>query len=243
MRARISVCRLIGAKAPDMRVFLALMLALMLGACAAPVSRSGGDILVIGDSVMAWNRSAGADIGAVIETELVREVVSRARLGAQLRASGVASLGGLSIPAQLPGGRWNWIVMNGGANDLGFGCGCTRCDAEIDLLLAPDGADGAIADLIGAARATGAQVLWLGYYQAPQSRSFRGCRPGLVELERRIAAFARAQPGVVFLDAEDVMDPRDASLLATDRTHPSALGSAVIGRAVAAAIRRAAPGG
>lgn len=225
-----------------MRVALALILAVVLAGCAAPVSRSGGDILVIGDSVMAWNRSAGADIGAVVEAELGRDVVNRARLGAQLRAGGLASLGGVSIPAQVPDGRWNWIVMNGGANDLGFGCGCTRCDAEIDLLLAPDGSGGAIPDLIRAARATGAQVLWLGYYQAPQSRSFRGCRPGLVELERRIAAFALAQPGVAFLDAEDVMDPADASLLASDRTHPSARGSAVIGRALASAIRRASPG-
>ena len=160
-----------------------------------------------------------------------------------MRAGGLASIGGLAIPAQVPDGRWNWIVMNGGANDLGFGCGCLRCDAEIDLLLAPDGSGGAIPDLITAARATGARVLWLGYHAAPQSRSFRGCRPGLVELDRRIAAYARSQPGVFFLDAEAVMDPADARLLAADRTHPSALGSAVIGRALAQEIRRAQPGG
>jgi lysophospholipase L1-like esterase len=226
-----------------MRVFLALILGLVLAGCAAPVSRSGGDILVIGDSVMVWNRSDGADVGAALAGELRRDVVNRARLGAQVRPGGLASLGGLSIPAQLAPGRWNWIVMNGGANDLGFGCGCTRCDAEIDLLLAPDGSGGAILDLIGAARATGAQVLWLGYYQAPQSGSFRGCRPGLVKLERRIAAYARTQPGVFFIDAEDVMEPADEALLASDRTHPSPLGSAVIGRALAEAIRRAPPGG
>ena len=168
-----------------MRVVLALIFGLLLAGCAAPVSRTGGDILVIGDSVMAWNRSSGADVGAMIAAELGRDVVSRARLGAQVRPGGLASLGGLSIPAQLAPGRWNWIVMNGGANDLGFGCGCTRCDAEIDLLMAPDASGGAIPDLIRAGRATGAQVLWIGYYQAPQSRSFRGCRPGLVELDRK----------------------------------------------------------
>lgn len=92
--------------------------------------QTGGDILVIGDSVMAWNRSAAADTGSVLEGELGRNVVNRATLGAQIRAGGLGSLGGLSIPDQLSAGPWNWIAMNGGANDLGFSCGCTRCDAR-----------------------------------------------------------------------------------------------------------------
>lgn len=217
------------------RAIMVLALVLALAACGVAPRQTGGDILVIGDSVLAWNRASGGDVGSVIAAETGREVVSRATLGAQVRAGGLGALG-FSIPRQLPGGRWNWVVMNGGANDLGFSCGCTRCDAEIDLLISPDGRTGAIPDLIATARSQGARVIWAGYYQAPQSRSFRGCRPGLVELERRIAVHARQTPGVVFVDTEDVFDPRNRALYASDLTHPSPAGSAVIGRFLARQI-------
>ena len=221
-----------------MRRFLCLCCVLLIAACAAAPRSQNGDILVIGDSVLAWNRAAGADVGRVIRAELGRDVLSQATLGAQIRPGGLARLGGLSIPAQLPAGRWNWVVMNGGANDLGFSCGCTRCEDDIDLLISPDARTGAIPDLILTARRQGAQVLWAGYYAAPESRSFKGCRPGLVELERRIAAFARTQEGVFFLDTEEVFDPNRQDLFANDRTHPSAAGSAVIGRFLAQEIAR-----
>jgi acyl-CoA thioesterase I len=221
-----------------MRTVLVLCLLMILSSCGLAPRQSGGDILVIGDSVMAWNRSSGADIGSVIEAELGREVVSRAALGAQIRAGALGTLGGLSIPDQLSAGRWNWIVMNGGANDLGFSCGCTRCDAEIDLLISHDGTAGAIPDLIAKARLQQARVLWVGYYQTPNSSSFRGCRPGLVELERRIAAYVLTREGVFFIDSEYVFEPANPGLLAADRTHPSAAGSAVIGRFIAKEIAR-----
>jgi acyl-CoA thioesterase-1 len=224
-----------------MRPFIAFCLLMFTASCGLTPQQQGGEILVIGDSVMAWNRFSGADIGSAIEAELDRDVVNRAALGARIRtvgpgAGGLGAFGGRSIPDQLSAGPWTWIVMNGGANDLGLSCGCTRCDGEIDLLISKDATTGAIPDLIARARAQGAQVLWVGYYPAPDSRSFSGCRPGLVELERRIARHAATKEGVFFLDAEDVIDPANASLLASDRTHPSAEGSAVIGRYLAREI-------
>jgi lysophospholipase L1-like esterase len=219
-----------------MRTLFVLCLLVYVASCGLTPRQPGGDILIIGDSVMAWNRSADADIGRAMEAELERDVVNRAALGAQIRAGGLSSLGGLSIPDQLSAGPWNWIVMNGGANDLGFSCGCTRCDGEIDLLISGDATTGAIPDLIARARAQGAKVLWAGYYRAPDTTSFRGCRPGLVELERRIAIHARTTEGVFFFDTEDVLDPAKPSLLDKDRTHPSVEGSAVIGRFLAREI-------
>jgi acyl-CoA thioesterase I len=221
-----------------MRTVLVLCLLMGLSNCGLAPRQTGGDILVIGDSVMAWNRSSGADIGSVIEAELGRDVVSRAAFGAQIRASGLRALGGLSIPDQLSGDPWNWIVMHGGANDLGFSCDCTRCDAEIDMLISQDGSMGAIPDLITKARRQQARVLWVGYYQTPNSSSFRGCRPGLVELERRIAVYALMREGVFFFDSEDVFETTNLGLLAADRTHPSAAGSAVIGRFIAQEIAK-----
>ncbi len=219
-----------------MRTFLVLCLLMGLSNCGLASRQTDGDILVIGDSVMAWNRSGAGDIGSAMEAQLGREVVNRAALGAQIRAGSFGTLGGLSIPDQLSAGPWTWVVMNGGANDLGFSCGCTSCDAEIDLLISSDGTTGAIPDLIAKARRQQAKVLWVGYYEAPNSSAFRGCRPGLVELERRVAEYAQTHEGVFFIDSEDVFDPTNLGLFAPDQTHPSAAGSAVIGRFVAQEI-------
>ncbi|NEX47913.1 SGNH/GDSL hydrolase family protein [Pseudotabrizicola algicola] len=224
-----------------MRVVTVLCLVLVLCGCGLASRQTDGDILVIGDSVLAWNRGAGGDVGRVISAELRREVVNHAALGARLGRGGIGRFGGLNIPAQLPPGRWNWVVMNGGANDLGLTCGCTRCEAEIDRLISKDGRTGVIPDLISAARGRGARVLWAGYYAAPQSRSFRGCRPGLVELERRIALHAQMMDGVFFVDSEDVFDASNTSLFAADNTHPSVEGSAVIGRYLARQIAARTP--
>jgi len=202
-------------------------------ACSPGLRQSSGDILIIGDSVLAWNRATGADVGSGIATELQRDVVNRAALGARITGGG---FGRLSIPDQLSSGSWKWVVMNGGANDLGLSCGCTACDAEIDRLISPDAATGAIPDLIAKSRQLGARVLWVGYYKAPESRSFRGCRPALVEMERRIAEHARTREGIVFIDSEDVLDPSAPGLLAADKTHPSVRGSRIIARFIAQAI-------
>lgn len=213
---------------------IALFTLICLAGCGLVPKKQGGDILVIGDSVMAWNGFANADIGQVIADELDREVVNRAALGAQIDASGARSLLGLKIPAQLSSGRWNWVVMNGGANDLGGSCEGGNRDAVIDGLMSADATTGKIPALIARAQSQGAQVLWMGYYQAPKSTSFKGCRPALVELERRIALHAGLRDGFYFLDAEDAFDPTDDTLFASDLTHPSQKGSAVLGRFLAA---------
>lgn len=220
-----------------MRLFATLILITILAACTPGAPRSGGDILMIGDSVLAWNRTSGRDVGTALGESLDRTVTNRATPGAQIRKRGFASAVGLGISDQLVVQPWNWVVMNGGANDLGFTCGCTRCDGVINALMSRDGTSGEIATLINRARGTGAKVLWMGYYRAPNSRTFQGCRPWLVELERRIARFAQTTPGVVFIDSEDVIAPRDPSLYASDATHPSPKGSAVIGQYLAQTIK------
>ena len=220
------------------RFILLLSLALSTASCTQ-TGRKAGDIAVIGDSVMVWNSRGGNDIGSVVAAELGREVVNRAALGAQVSVSSMASIIGLSIPAQLPPGGWNWVVANGAANDLGLSCGCTRCDDEIEALISPDGRSGAIPDLIAQAHSQGARVIWLGYYEAPETTSFQGCRPGLVEIERRIALLARDDDKTYFLDAEDILDSANRDLLDRDRTHPSVEGSDLIGKEIARMISEA----
>ncbi|MCJ8139244.1 SGNH/GDSL hydrolase family protein [Falsirhodobacter halotolerans] len=217
-----------------MRMILILALC-GLTACGAASRNASGDILVMGDSVLAWNNGA---VGKTIGADLDRPVITRARAGARMMPGAAAALVGLSIPNQLPDGRWNWIVMNGGANDLVGTCGCGPCEAEIDALMSPDATAGAIPDLIARARRTGASVMWMGYYQAPQSASFAGCSAALGKLETRIATYARAHDGVYFVDSEAVMPPSDPGLLGPDRTHPSARGSAILGTFLARALAR-----
>ncbi|WP_241434484.1 SGNH/GDSL hydrolase family protein [Sulfitobacter noctilucae] len=194
---------------------------------------------MLGDSIMAWNGSNA--IPDVIERTLNRQVISRAVSGAQFdNASRLAGAVGFDIQRQYPGGSWNWIVLDGGANDLGFGdCGCGNCTAAVDRLIAADAASGLIPSFITRMRAeSGAQVIWMGYYAGNGKGSFKGCRDDLVRMEARIARFAAATPGVQFIDSEDVIDPADPTVFASDNTHPSVKGSALIGTYLAQAIAK-----
>lgn len=220
-----------------MRKILALLLiGTGLSACTDTAPRGGGDILVLGDSIMAWN--GGRSIPDVVANQTGRSVTSRAVPGAQFdNGSTLASAVGFDIQQQFPGGRWNWVVVNGGANDLSADCGCGACGASVNALTAPDGQSGSIPAFLQRLRAqTGAQVMWMGYYAGSGSGSFAGCRDDLVEIESRIATFAAGRPGIHFVDSEDVIDRGDRGLFAGDNVHPSARGSARIGAYLAQEI-------
>ncbi|MEQ5827825.1 SGNH/GDSL hydrolase family protein [Sulfitobacter sp. NFXS29] len=220
-----------------MRKILALLLIVTgLSACTDTAPRGGGDILVLGDSIMAWN--GGRSIPDVIANQTGRSVTSRAVPGAQFdNGSTIASAVGFDIQQQFPGGRWNWVVVNGGANDLSADCGCGACGASVNALISPDGQSGSIPAFLQRLRAqTGAQVMWMGYYAGSGSGSFAGCRDDLVEIESRIATFAAGRPGIHFVDSEDVIDRGDRGLFAGDNVHPSARGSARIGAYLAQEI-------
>ena len=220
-----------------MREILAVLLIVTgLSACTDTAPRGGGDILVLGDSIVAWN--GGRSIPDVIANQTGRSVTSRAVPGAQFdNGSTIASAVGFDIQQQFPGGRWNWVVVNGGANDLSADCGCGACGASVNALIAPDGQSGSIPAFLQRLRAqTGAQVMWMGYYAGSGSGSFAGCRDDLVEIESRIATFAAGRPGIHFVDSEDVIDRGDRGLFAGDNVHPSARGSARIGAYLAQEI-------
>ena len=220
-----------------MREILAVLLIVTgLSACTDTAPRGGGDILVLGDSIMAWN--GGRSIPDVIANQTGRSVTSRAVPGAQFdNGSTIASAVGFDIQQQFPGGRWNWVVVNGGANDLSADCGCGACGASVNALIAPDGQSGSIPAFLQRLRAqTGAKIMWMGYYAGSGSGSFAGCRDDLVEIESRIATFAAGRPGIHFIDSEDVIDRGDRGLFAGDNVHPSARGSARIGAYLAQEI-------
>ena len=106
---------------------------------AGPIRPLTGDILVIGDSVLWWNSEADASVADVLTTRLGLEVANASVPGALF-----VGPQGDSIQDQYVLGDWAWLVMDGGANDLGEGCGCGDCIAAVDPLISPDATSGAI---------------------------------------------------------------------------------------------------
>ena len=161
--------------------------------------------------------------------------------GARISASSpeVVAKGG-DIRGQYVEGRWDWVILNGGANDLLGECGCRRCAANLDGLIAADAKRGDIPALVERIVSDGARVVLLGYYDANERPNpFRHCSDEVAVLNDRLARLARITPGAVYVDAGAVMDPGDPADWWADRVHPSRLGARKIGAEVAAAMRAA----
>lgn len=205
-------------------------LALLLSACdSGGESRLIGEgdptVLVIGDSVMEWNRSEDASVADVIAALTARAVQNNAVSGSLL------SGGGEDIRDQYEPGPWEWVVMDGGANDLGETCGCGPCGDVLNDLASPDGIRGAYPDFVRRLVSDGAGVLVMGYYMAPTGAEteFTACADDLEELNRRLQAMASATDRVTFAPATEVIDPDNREHYDEDLVHPSIEGSRLIG--------------
>ena len=211
------------------------MLALLAGCGELQTSGDTARILAMGDSMLAWNGTAHQSVSFAIERELGQPVVDRSVSGAHvLYALPVSGAMGMKISKQYIPGKWDWIVLNGGGNDMWLGCGCVRCDSRINRMISADGKQGAIAEHVAQLRATGAQVVYVGYLRSPGRNSpIEHCRDEGDEFDSRIARMAAADPGVHFISLADLVPYGDRSYHAFDMIHPSAKGSAAIGRRVA----------
>ncbi|MEO0863485.1 MAG: SGNH/GDSL hydrolase family protein, partial [Pseudomonadota bacterium] len=152
-----------------MRLLSVFVGLLLLVGCGDPVPRGGeARIMAMGDSLMAWHAASDRSIADVLADRLGEPVVDRSVVGASytypLPISG--SLG-LRISAQYVPGDWDWVVLNGGGNDLWLGCGCLRCDAQLERLVSPDGTQGKIPALVSQIRRSGARVAYIGYLRTP----------------------------------------------------------------------------
>jgi lysophospholipase L1-like esterase len=222
----------------SLRRFLCLLgwtLALVLW---AGLAQAAPKIQVIGDSVMTWNGSNA--IPEVVSRALGEPVDNNARAGARMTRS---SLLARSVQAQFRPGAWDWVVVNGGANDLNRDCRCASCAREIDALISPDGLRGTWPDLVARLIAGGAaRVMIVGYYGPTGRGGFTDrCADELAIVDTRLARLAAALDGVVFVDADPVMGPSTPGLFASDLIHPNARGSAAIGALIAAEIARLDP--
>jgi len=227
-----------------MRLLSVLLLALvgLITACTEPVpggAQGPARILAMGDSMMAWNSASGQSVSHALEKELGEPVIDRSVPGARvIYGLPVSGALGLNISKQFAPGNWDWVVMNGGGNDLWLGCGCDGCETRLTRMISADGHSGLIPQAVGTARRSGAKVIYVGYLHTPgQNSAVDHCAADVAQLEARLTAMARRDPGVTFLAVKDVVPFGDLSFHASDRIHPSPKGSAAIGARIAAVIR------
>jgi len=194
-------------------------------------------ILVMGDSFMTSGASRGAAVPQVLKNTLGAQVTSRAVTGARyVYALPITGALGLNISKQWRPGNWDFVVMNGGGNDLWLGCGCGPCTKRLNRLISPNGTQGIIVNAVRRARQTGAHVIYVGYLRSPGRGSpIEACKAGGNILERRISKMAARDRGVTFVSLANMVPNGDRSFHAADMIHPSPKGSrAAVGRIIRA---------
>lgn len=215
---------------------LAVMMALLIPMVAQGQER----MVVLGDSILAWNRLGGNSIPQILDRMAQYEVTSRAVPGAAFSHSGnLRNMLQREIRGQLPAGQWDVILLNGGANDLARECGCNRCAATLDRMISADGTRGEVPAFLDQLRARASRVVWMDYYPGSvRGGPFAACTDELAEYQVRLARAAQHRPWVIFVDAGDVYDPRDLSLYSRDLVHPTPKGGARIAGLIARALAR-----
>ncbi|GAA3856811.1 SGNH/GDSL hydrolase family protein [Celeribacter arenosi] len=220
-----------------LRRFLILLLVLPAMAAASDDTSRAPKILAIGDSMMSWHSVGAASVPHALARLLDEPVQNAAIAGARI----VSPIPPLRISAQYgaaPERDWDWVVVNGGGNDLVFGCGCRACDNRIARMIGPKGQRGDIPKLVRNIRKTGARVVYVGYLRSPGVNSAIDiCAPQGDELERRLSAMAAQDKGVYFLPIHDLVPHKDTSFHSLDMVHPSRKGSHAIATRIAALIR------
>ena len=189
-------------------------------------------ILAVGDSFLDWHSEDAQSIPDVIGEQL-----DMATDNASVSGAMVLSNDDSAIPNQYREGNWDWVIINGGGNDITDRCACDDCTDVMGTLIAEDGSSGALRALAEQAVIDGAQVVLVGYMNLPEeAEESPQCDDELVELRARKAAMANTLSGAIFVDASQVMDGTDLDLYDTDNLHPSVLGSRAVGELIAAAM-------
>lgn len=182
-------------------------------------------ILAMGDSMMAWNRITGRSIPQILGKELGVRVKNMSAVGAMFHGDASQHLG---ITQQYKKGDWDWVVINGGANDLIFKCSCNNkaCQPIMDKMISKDGQSGSIPRLVDEVRKDGAKVLFVGYHRAREMDApARRCGDDLDAMDARLSLMAKRWKSVHFANMQNVFPAGDTSFYAFDRTHPSPKGS------------------
>lgn len=202
----------------------------------APGQVGSGTILGIGDSYFEWNLESGESIPDVVGRALGVTAHNLAISGAMLLEP-VDDIP--AIPDMYEPGDYDWVVMDGGGNDVEGLCGCGACGGVINAMLSTDGT-GVIPDLVDRATADGARVAWVGYAQvSPAAEGYQGCDDELETMVTRLTALADSRDDMIFVDGRQAFGPSQPAFYDDDLVHPSVQGSRALGELTAEAIRAA----
>lgn len=222
------------------RVLAVLIVAALLSGCAeAPPASGNARVLMMGDSLFAVHRGSRRSVSDRLEKMTGAPVVDRSFVGAQyLYALPISGRLGLRISRQYVAGDWDWVILNGGGNDLWLACGCRACEEKLNRLISADGSRGEIVNVVARARAGGARVLYVGYLRSPGvASSIDHCATYGDVLEARLSRMAQADKGVTFLPLDDLVPSGDRSFHDSDLIHPSHKGSAAIAGRIAPVLQ------
>jgi hypothetical protein len=227
-----------------MRSLIIVCLTLCLGCGSDEAEQSDGPeipddatIIVIGDSVMAWNAEEEASIPDVIGEELDRVVYNAAVSGAYITDE-IEGEEGMDIREQYVDNAWEWLVLDGGANDFNDECGCTACADILDEIISADGQSGVLPEFVQGVVDQGLRVVVWGYYNVPDSAEygFAECNELIDDYSERQALLADGNANVWFVDGREAVDSSDLDNYDDDHVHPSPQGSQRIGEAIAEQI-------
>jgi len=219
---------------------LALLVVLVVSGSQTVARDIRPKILTMGDSLLSAHsiskRAVSHAVGRALGVKVSDRSVAGARIIYGLPITGAM---GMKIGKQYRTGKWDWVILNGGGNDLWFGCGCHSCERKINRLISGDGMGGAIPRLVANLRKTGARVIYVGYLRSPGVGSpIESCKDEGDELERRIDEMAKTDEGVYFLSLAKMVPFGDRSYHGFDMIHPSLKASREIGKRIAEIIKR-----
>ncbi len=216
---------------------LVLIFLFALGAPSAAFAEKQ-QVLVVGDSLLDWHRIRGTSIPQVLARQTGWKVRNRASTGAAMSGKVDETNPRTVIPGQYEDGPWDWVVINGGGNDMLFKCGCARCNKVLNRILSKDGKRGILADLVKRAKADGAQVVMVGYIGNPRPNLFSGCKDEVLELVRRQKLLAGRDRSVFYFSTREIIDINKRASFALDGFHPSQKSTRRIGAYLAATMKQ-----
>lgn len=202
-------------------------------------TRNSPRILAIGDSMLAAHSVTGRAVSDYLERALGTRITDRSVAGAwMMYGLPISGALGMSIPKQFRGRNWDWVIVNGGGNDLWLGCGCHKCDRKLDKLISDTGTGGALPRLFKDILDTGAQVVYVGYLRSPGVFTpIEDCKDEGDTMEARVAGLAERVPGIHYVSLQDLVPDGDRSFHAIDGIHPSLKGSQQIAGRLAAVLQ------
>lgn len=185
-------------------------------------------ILAIGDSIFEWHIWNQHSVPEQLGRELGMSVYNNAISGSLITEETPTG-----IRNQYIEGDWEWVVMDGGGNDLNILCQCDKCSETQDKV------EATYKDFLQQLleRENLKIIIW-GYYGLPEKAKygFDECHDDFEELRQRQKKIADTDKRIFFVDGSREITGDDKSYFYIDKIHPSRKGTEVIGRQLSEVI-------